>query len=90
MIARTLFWYNMNKAISSEKYQQLNETLKQQRVSLGLSMRDLGDILQVPHSFVQKVESNQRRLDIFQYVLYCEALELDPANTLKILMRKSD
>ena len=77
----------MNKAISSDKYKQLNEMLKKRRVSLGLSMRDLGDIIKEPHSFVQKVEANQRKLDLFQYVQYCEALNLDPAKTLKILMK---
>jgi cytoskeletal protein RodZ len=79
----------MNKAISSEKYYQLNAIFKQQRIDLGLSMRDLGEIIKEPHSFVQKVEANQRKLDLFQYVQYCEALELDPAETLKILMRNA-
>lgn len=77
----------MNKAISSDKYKQLNEILKKRRVLLGLSMRDLGEVIREPHSFVQKVEANQRKLDIFQYVQYCEALGLDPAKTLTILMK---
>jgi cytoskeletal protein RodZ len=77
----------MNKAITSEKYSQLNALFKQQRIDLGLSMRDLGVIIKEPHSFVQKVEANQRKLDLFQYVQYCEALEIDPAETLKILMK---
>lgn len=50
-------------------------------------MRDLGEKINEPHSFVQKVESNQRKLDLFQYVQYCEALGLDPASTLRILMK---
>lgn len=76
----------MNKAITSEKYRQLNLLFKQQRKALGLSMRDLGEIIKEPHSFVQKLEANQRKLDIFQYVQYCEALKLDPAETLSALM----
>jgi cytoskeletal protein RodZ len=77
----------MNKAITSEKYNQLNALFKQQRIALGLSMRDLGVIIKEPHSFVQKVEANQRKLDIFQYVQYCEALQINPAEALKILMK---
>ncbi len=50
-------------------------------------MRNLGEIIKEPHSFVQKVEANQRKLDLFQYVKYCEALGLDPAKTLKLLMK---
>jgi len=79
----------MNKAITSEKYSKLNVIFKERRLALGLSMRDLGEIIKEPHSFVQKVEANQRKLDIFQYVQYCEALKIDPAETLKILMNKS-
>ena len=79
----------MNKAITSEKYNKLNLIFKERRLALGLSMRDLGEIIKEPHSFVQKVESNQRKLDIFQYVQYCEALEIDPGETLTILMSKS-
>jgi len=78
----------MNKAITSEKYNKLNLTFKERRLALGLSMRDLGEIIKEPHSFVQKVEANQRKLDIFQYVQYCEGLKIDPAETLKILMKK--
>lgn len=78
----------MNKAITSEKYNKLNLIFKERRLALGLSMRDLGEIIKEPHSFVQKVEANQRKLDIFQYVQYCEALEIDPAETLTILMTK--
>lgn len=50
-------------------------------------MRDLGEMINEPHSFVQKVEANQRKLDLFQYVKYCEALGIDPAKTLKLLMK---
>lgn len=78
----------MDKAISSEKYKQLNQLFKTRRIELGLSMRELGDILGEPHSLVQKVEANQRKLDVFQYVQYCSALELDPAQTLGTLMRR--
>jgi ribosome-binding protein aMBF1 (putative translation factor) len=79
----------MNKAITSEKYNKLNLIFKERRLALGLSMRDLGEMIKEPHSFVQKVEANQRKLDIFQFVQYCEALEMNPAETLRILMKKS-
>ena len=52
---------------------------------MGLSMRELGEIISKPHSFVGKIESGERRLDVFEYVQYCEALSLDPAEGLKIL-----
>ncbi len=48
-------------------------------------MRAMGERINEPHSVIQKVESNQRKLDIFQFVQYCEALGLDPSETLKVL-----
>ena len=48
-------------------------------------MRDLAIRLDEPHSFVQKVEMRERRLDVFEYTLYCNALDLDPMEGLAFL-----
>lgn len=68
----------MKKAISSPKYAALIDWLKAARADQGLSMRDLALRLDEPHSFVQKVEILERRLDILEYVEYCKALSLNP------------
>ncbi|WP_299975527.1 helix-turn-helix transcriptional regulator [uncultured Pseudoteredinibacter sp.] len=75
----------MKKAITSERYRQLCLLFKKRRLELGISMRAMGERINEPHSVIQKVESNQRKLDIFQFVQYCEALGLDPSETLKVL-----
>lgn len=67
----------MQKAITSSKYASLVAWLKQARVDQGISMRELASRLDEPHSFVQKVETMERRLDVFEYSLYCEALDVD-------------
>ncbi|ATQ84267.1 MULTISPECIES: helix-turn-helix domain-containing protein [Pseudomonadota] len=76
----------MQKAITSQNYINLTSYLKKRRLELGLSMRDLGERIDQPHSFVQKLEDGQKKLDIYQYVQYCEALELDAPETLRILV----
>ncbi|MEE2732960.1 MAG: helix-turn-helix transcriptional regulator [Pseudomonadota bacterium] len=68
----------MQKAITSSKYASLVDWLKQARVDQGISMRELATRIGEPHSFVQKVESMERRLDVYEYDLYCKALDLDP------------
>ncbi|MFL0800726.1 MAG: helix-turn-helix domain-containing protein [Agarilytica sp.] len=75
----------MQKAIYSENYGRLVEWLKSAREARGWSMRDLGERIEEPHSFVQKVESMERRLDVFEYVQYCSALELNPIDGLTVL-----
>lgn len=75
----------MNKSIGSEKYSNLVEWLKESRISRGLSMRALGSLLNEPHSFVQKTEMLERKLDVYEYVQYCEALEIKPEVGLTFL-----
>ena len=50
-------------------------------------MRDLADIISEPHSFVGKIETGERRIDVFEYVQYCDALAIDPAEGLKLLVK---
>ncbi|CAB0151378.1 hypothetical protein PSI9734_01766 [Pseudidiomarina piscicola] len=51
-------------------------------------MRDLAAKLGVPHSFVGKVEQCERRLDLIEFIEYCEALDLDPANGVRIVRKR--
>lgn len=75
----------MKKTISNEKYLQLIQWLKQARLDRNLTMRELGTRLGVPHSFIGKIETAERRLDIAEYVIYCQALQIDPEQGLKLL-----
>ncbi len=76
----------MKKAISSDQYLNLVNWLKESRLALGWSMRDLAERLEEPHSVVQKVESLERRLDVFEYCTYCKALQLNPADGIKFFL----
>ncbi|MBA6256465.1 MULTISPECIES: helix-turn-helix domain-containing protein [unclassified Colwellia] len=78
----------MIKSINIEKYQKLLSWLKVERLSRGLSVRDLALIIDEPFQFISKIETGQRKLNIYEYVQYCEALGLDPAEGLKILAKK--
>lgn len=41
-------------------------------------MRELGKLLGKPHSYIQRVEDGERRLDVVEFVWYCRALDIDP------------
>ena len=75
----------MHKTIISEKYRKLLAWLKSERERQDLSMRDLAEKLDVPHSFVGKIETAERRLDLLEYVEYCEALGIKPEKGLTLL-----
>jgi len=48
-------------------------------------MRDLAAKLDKPHSYIGKVEQQERRLDVVEYVQYCEAIGVLPQEGLKII-----
>lgn len=75
----------MNKAIASPSYRSLVEWLRQSRINAGLTQRDVGLLINEPHTFVQKVERLERRLDIFEYVELCKALKVNPVEGLQML-----
>lgn len=78
----------MPSSLHSHEYQRLTEWLKKAREANGLSMRDLAAKLGMPHSFVGKVEQQERRLDVIEYVQYCEAIGVLPQDGLKIISGK--
>lgn len=75
----------MLKSIHTPEGARLLSWLKSQREAKDLTMRDLGGLLNVPHSFVGKVERAERRLDVVEYVAYCKALGVSPIEGLKAI-----
>lgn len=73
----------MFKSLNSPQNLKLIAWLKQQRSEQGLTMRDLSERLEVPHSFVGKVEQGERRLDVVEYIQYCEALNVSPLSGIQ-------
>ena len=84
-VARPYYRDNMKKSITSNKYLSLLAWLKSARNEQGLTMRDLGELIDEPHQLVGKVESGERRLDVYEYVQYCKALNIDPVEGLRYL-----
>ncbi len=79
----------MIKSVYDPKYQALLAYLKKSRLERGLTVRDLAALIDEPFQFVSKVETGQRRLAVHEYVQYCEALKLDPAEGIRLLSDKN-
>ncbi len=75
----------MIKHINDSRYRALIDWLKSARKEQGLSVRDLGKLLDEPHQFVVKIETCERKLNVFEYVQYCDALKLDTSVGLRKL-----
>lgn len=65
--------------VTSPSYETAISHLIEARRTAGLSQRELADRLGKPRSFVSKLESRERRLDIVEFLAYSRALGLDPA-----------
>lgn len=73
---------NLRSSIHSNEHLWLRNLFISRRQELGLSQRALCEKMGVVSSFVGKVETGDRRLDAFEFILYCNALELEPASVL--------
>lgn len=75
-------------SVSSPDNQKLTLWFRSQRHQKNLTMRELGDRLNIPHSYISKIEHCERRLDVVEFTRYCKALEIDPHEALSIILDK--
>lgn len=73
---------NIRLSIHSNEHIWLREFFLKRRQELGLSQRALCNRMNVVSSFVGKVETGDRRLDIFEFITYCKGLQLDPIDVI--------
>ncbi len=76
----------MTASINTKEMQALTNWLKQARQDQNCSMRALAERMDKPHSFVQKVEQGERRLDVVEYIWYCIALNIDPRVGIEVVL----
>ncbi|MES2826484.1 MAG: helix-turn-helix transcriptional regulator [Pseudomonadota bacterium] len=78
----------MIKSVYNSRYQALLAYLKNARLEQGLTVRDVGELIDEPFQFVSKIENGQRKLTAHEFVQYCEFLKIDPIAGLKLLSKK--
>lgn len=79
---------HMTSSLNTKEMLTLCAWLRTMRSERGLAMRGLAELLDKPHSYVQRVEQGERRLDVVEYVWYCQALGCDPMVGIKLITRK--
>jgi transcriptional regulator with XRE-family HTH domain len=73
----------MQKSIQSSDYARLIAWLIAKRDAVGMSQQILAKKLDVHQSFVAKVETGQRRIDVVEFVTIAKALGVDPVRLFR-------
>jgi len=64
----------VDKKIIKKQQLALTKTLYSLRIGAGLKQTDLAEILNVPQSFVSKIETGERRLDLVELKAVVQAM----------------
>ena len=66
----------MDKSIHSHLYHQVIGRLRGKREKMGITQVQLAELLKVNQTYVSRIETCERRLDILELMNICEALDL--------------
>jgi transcriptional regulator with XRE-family HTH domain len=78
----------MEKSTHTPEYDRLKSTLRETRQGAGLSQRELALRLRVPHSWVAKVESGERRIDLIEFGWFIAGCGGDAISICGEILRK--
>lgn len=78
----------MQKSTHTPEYDALRSELRATRERAGLSQRELAGRLRLPHSWVAKVETGERRIDLIEFGWFMSACEADPIPVSARLLQK--
>ena len=62
----------MNKSVYTKDYKEIIDRLKQARIDAGLSQQAVADKFGKPQSYISKIESGERRLDVAEMKKFAE------------------
>ena len=79
----------MKTSVYSSEYAALREWLVNARTARGLTIRELGERLDIHHSIIGKIEGGGRKLDVIEFVKYCQALDVNPADGIDAVLAPS-
>lgn len=76
----------MMHSIYDDEYRRLLKFMLQVREALRITQVSLAQRLQTTQSYVSKCERGERRIDVIEYVRYCDALGVDAAVLMDVFL----
>lgn len=77
----------MNKQLHSVRHKALVDALITAREKSGFTQRELARRLDRAHSFVGKIESGERQLNVLEFIEYCEVVGAAPGGVARDLSK---
>ncbi|MGK1418703.1 helix-turn-helix domain-containing protein [Klebsiella pneumoniae] len=72
-------------SIYSNDYRLGSRALGGAQIACGITQQEVASAFGRPQSFIAKVESGERRLDVVEFVRLCRLLNIEPASILNKL-----
>lgn len=71
------------KSLFEQPYQDIIQRLIERRKELGMTQWDLAEAYGEDQSFISRIERMQRRLDVYEFAVFCRILDVDPGELLR-------
>lgn len=79
----------MGKTLGSARHKALVKFLIAKREAMGITQADLANQMGEYQSFVARLESGQRRIDVVEFLELAGVLRFDPSSAIKLLASRS-
>lgn len=77
----------MKTSSYSLHYEKLRTWLKQKRALTSLTLRDLAPMIGAHFTSVGKMEQDRKKIELVEFVRYCQAIDADPHEGLEIVIQ---
>jgi transcriptional regulator with XRE-family HTH domain len=77
----------LRKSLGSARHKALIDLLIRKREAAGMTQADLATRLNEYQSFVARLESGQRRIDVVEFLELADAVGFDPAKVISALKK---
>ncbi|MDB6100575.1 MAG: hypothetical protein JWO52_574 [Gammaproteobacteria bacterium] len=78
----------MSKQLRGVRHKRMMAALVEIREKAGVSQRELARRLDRAHSYVGRIETGDRRLDLPEFIEWCELLEADPVEVFQRIVKR--
>lgn len=79
----------MVRSLRTPGHRAMMQVLTETRKSKRITQQDLADRLSRPQSYIAKVETGERRLDVVEFIEWASAIDSSPAELITTIMTSS-